>query len=42
MIKDAGVFAPEAVIPEEPFFKELAKRRMFVYENGKKITGNLL
>ncbi len=38
MIKEKGVFSPEAVIPEKEFFKELAKRKMFVYENGKRIN----
>lgn len=38
LILEKGVFAPEAVIPVKPFFKELSKRRMFVYENGKKIN----
>lgn len=38
LIKEKGVYAPEAVVPQEIFFKELAKRKMFVYENGKKIN----
>ncbi len=38
MIKEKGVFAPEAVIPYEPFFKELTKRKMYVYDNGRKIN----
>ncbi len=38
MIKEKGCFAPEAVIPPQPFFKELAKRKMYVYENGKRIN----
>ena len=33
-----GVYAPEAIIPSEIFFKELAKRKIYVYENGKKIN----
>lgn len=37
-IKERGSFAPEAIIPPEPFFKELAKRKMVVYKNGKKIN----
>jgi len=37
-IKDKGVYAPEAVVPTEIFFKELSKRKMYIYENGKKIN----
>lgn len=38
IITQRGAFAPEAVIPPAPFFKELRKRKMVVYENGKKIN----
>ncbi len=43
MIKDKiitqrGSFAPEAIVPPAYFFKELKKRKMIVYENGKKIN----
>ena len=38
IIKDKGSFAPEAVVPPEPFFKELRKRQMRVFENGKVIN----
>ena len=38
LIKERGAFAPEAIIPPEPFFKELRKRKMVVYENGKIIN----
>lgn len=38
VIKERGSFAPEAVIPPEKFFKELKKRKMIVYENGKIIN----
>ncbi len=38
IIKEKGVYAPEAVVPCKPFFKELAKRKMFIYENGRKIN----
>src|SRR3989344_3116065 len=38
LIKDRGSFAPEAVVPPEPFFKELAKKKMIVLENGRKIN----
>mgnify|MGYP001578958572 CR=1 FL=1 len=38
IVKEKGVFAPEAVIPPQPFFKELKKRSMKVYENGQLIN----
>src|SRR3989344_2339038 len=38
IIKERGVFAPEAIVPPEPFFEELRKRKMVVYENGKAIN----
>ena len=38
LIKERGVYAPEEVIPEKEFFNELAKRKMFVYENGMRIN----
>ncbi len=38
LIKEKGVHAPEGVVPQEAFFHELGKRKMFVYENGKKIN----
>jgi saccharopine dehydrogenase-like NADP-dependent oxidoreductase len=34
IIKESGSFAPEAVVPTKIFFEELAKKQMFVYENG--------
>lgn len=34
IIKERGSFAPEDIIPTEQFFEELAKKQMFVYENG--------
>lgn len=37
-IAERGVFAPEFVVPPEPFFAELAKRKIFVYDNGKRVT----
>jgi len=37
-IRASGVHAPEGVVPQEPFFQELAKRKMFVYRDGKKIN----
>ncbi len=33
-----GAFAPEAIIPPLPFFKELSKRKMIVYYNKKRIN----
>jgi len=38
VIKEKGSFSPEGVVPPEPFFKELRKRKMIVYENGKIIN----
>jgi len=38
IIKEKGSFAPEAVVPPEPFFAELRKRKMEIYENGKIIN----
>jgi len=37
-IAEKGFFSPEFVVPPEPFFAELAKRKIFVYENGKRIN----
>jgi len=37
-IMEKGVYGPEAVVPTEEFFKELGKRKMFVYENGKRLN----
>ena len=37
-IKDKGVFPPESVILGEYFFKELAKRRIYIYKNNKRIN----
>lgn len=37
LIPAKGVHGPEAVIPQDLFFKELAKRNMHVYENGTRI-----
>ena len=41
IIKTSGSYAPEDIVPVEPFFKELKRRYMFVYENGKLITTTL-
>ena len=37
-IKERGSFSPEAVVPTELFFEELAKKQMFIYENNKIIN----
>ena len=36
-ITKRGVFAPEAVVPEKPFFKALKKKKFVFYENGEKL-----
>jgi saccharopine dehydrogenase-like NADP-dependent oxidoreductase len=38
IITEKGCFSPEIGIPPEPFFKELRKRHMKVYENGVQIN----
>ena len=38
IIDEKGSFAPEAVVPPALFFKELHKRKMTIYENGKRIN----
>ena len=38
IINEPGSYAPEAVVPPEPFFAELRKRKMEIYENGKIIN----
>ncbi|MBI4053961.1 MAG: saccharopine dehydrogenase NADP-binding domain-containing protein [Candidatus Doudnabacteria bacterium] len=40
VIAEFGMFSPEFVVPPKPFFSELGKRKIWVYENGKKINGN--
>lgn len=35
LIKEKGVHAPEGVVPHKHFFKELEKRGMRIFENGK-------
>jgi len=37
-ITDKGVFPPESIIPEKDFFRELAKRKIYIYKNNKKIN----
>lgn len=38
IITERGAFSPEFVVPEQEFFKELRKRKMDVFMNGKKIN----
>ncbi|MBI2631970.1 saccharopine dehydrogenase NADP-binding domain-containing protein [Candidatus Pacearchaeota archaeon] len=38
LIKEKGVYAPEGCVPKKEFFKELAQRKMFVYENGIRVN----
>ena len=38
VITKPGSFSPEDIVPPEAFFKELKKRKMGVYENGKRIN----
>ncbi len=38
LIKERGVHAPEGVIPCKGFFDELAKRKMWVYEDGRRVN----
>ncbi len=38
IVTESGSFAPEGIIPVEPFFKELRKRKMKILENGKTIN----
>ncbi|MGI0004037.1 MAG: hypothetical protein ACREAX_01940, partial [Candidatus Nitrosotenuis sp.] len=38
IIKENGSFSPEAVVPPKIFFEELAKKKMFVYEDGRIIN----
>src|SRR3989344_4577041 len=37
-ITNKGVYPPESIIPEEEFFKELAKRKIYIYKDNKKIN----
>lgn len=38
LIREKGVHAPEGCVPQKTFFDELAKREMFVYENGVRVN----
>ena len=37
-VNTTGITAPEACVPCAPFFKELAKRKITIYQDGKKIN----
>ncbi len=37
-INETGVTAPETCVPHEDFFKELARRKMIVYQDGKRVN----
>jgi lysine 6-dehydrogenase len=37
-ITKPGAYAPEDIVPVEPFFSELRKRKILVYENGKVVN----
>jgi saccharopine dehydrogenase (NAD+, L-lysine-forming) len=37
-IPEKGFFSPEFVVPPEPFFAELGKRKIWIYENDKRIN----
>lgn len=37
-ITERGSFSPEFVVPVESFFNKIAKKKMIVYENGKRIN----
>ena len=38
IINKPGSYSPEDIVPAEPFFEELKKRNMLVYENGKAVN----
>ena len=38
VIKKAGSWSPEEIVPPELFFTQLGRRCMHVFENGKKIN----
>ncbi|MBI4440906.1 saccharopine dehydrogenase NADP-binding domain-containing protein [Candidatus Woesearchaeota archaeon] len=38
VITATGSSSPEFVVPPEPFFAELAKYKMYVYDNGKRVN----
>ncbi|MBI2004434.1 saccharopine dehydrogenase NADP-binding domain-containing protein [Candidatus Pacearchaeota archaeon] len=38
LIKKEGITAPEEAVPCKSFFEELAKRKMYIYENNKRIN----
>ena len=39
IIKEPGMYSPEFIVPPQPFFEELGKRQIWVYENGRKLNG---
>lgn len=38
VIAEPGSFSPEAIVPPAPFFTALAKKKLEIYENGKRIN----
>ena len=42
VIKERGSFSPEAIVPTKPFFDELAKKQILIYENNKLINGQMV
>ena len=38
LINEPGSYSPEFIVSPKEFFQELAKRKMSVYENGRKIN----
>lgn len=38
-IPERGLFSPEYVVDPEPFFKYLGEKKIYVYDNGKRING---
>ena len=41
-IRERGSFAPEAIVPEEEFFKELWNKGMVVYQDGVPVNGEAI
>ena len=37
-IQEKGVFPPDLVVPPELFFKELARRKIFIFLNNKRVN----
>jgi len=38
IIAEPGMYSPEFIVPPQPFFEELGKRGIWIYENGRKIN----